>query len=211
MYSTVYIHGVDIEVLLLIGNTVPCWLVCCFQQAMSHFWKGCVKSNEESDLQCFITVINKGLNDVKCSKASNTLCTIHDPWVVILLLLFQLTFPPAFMFPLLDKLLLPQRWSRKTSLFGSSQETEWMLKTIHPTQATSYVQSSLSFTHFSSSIYFIQNKNFSSGGLMVMFLEGFFQFFSPRFVFEVQAPTCAGGHKYPNRCWISKDFEQMAR
>lgn len=129
MYSTVYIHGVDIEVLLLIGNTVPCWLVCCFQQAMSHFWKGCVKSNEESDLQCFITVINKGLNDVKCSKASNTLCTIHDPWVVILLLLFQLTFPPAFMFPLLDKLLLPQRWSRKTSLFGSSQETEWMLKT----------------------------------------------------------------------------------
>lgn len=40
------------------------------------------------------------------------------------ILRFQSTFPPVFMFPVLGKLLLPQRWSKKTSFFGSSRETD---------------------------------------------------------------------------------------
>lgn len=99
------------------------------QHAVSQLWKGCVKPSWRRkcygcDLQCFITVINTGLNDVKCSKASNTICIIHDPCVVILLLLSHLTFPPVIVLPVLGKLLLPQRWSRKTSFFGSSRETD---------------------------------------------------------------------------------------
>lgn len=98
------------------------------QHAVSQLWKGCVKPWRRKcygcDLQCFITVINTGLNDVKCSKASNTICIIHDPCVVIPLLLSHSTFPPVIVLPVLGKLLLPQRWSRKTSFFGSSRETD---------------------------------------------------------------------------------------
>ena len=66
------------------------------------------------NLQCFITAINTDINYVKCSKASNTLCIIHEHKVVTLVL-FHSTFPPVLMPPVLAKLLLPQRWSTKTS------------------------------------------------------------------------------------------------
>lgn len=97
------------------------------QHAMSQLWKGCVTCYR-CDLRCFITVINKGLNDVKCSKASNTLCVIHDLCVVILLL-FQSTFPAALMFPALRT--LPQRWRRKTFLWKQLRN-RWVLKNYPP-------------------------------------------------------------------------------
>lgn len=132
------------------------------------------------DLQCFITIINTGLNDVKCSKASNTLCIIHDPCVVILLLLFQSTFPPVIMFPVLGKLLLPQRWSRKTFFFASSRETDecWGLST-RPRRLHLPAFPYISHPPF---FFFIQNENCSSGAIIdAAFLEfGVFSTLSSR-------------------------------
>lgn len=179
---------------------------------MSQLWKGCVKTHWRKcygcDLQCFITIINTGLNDVKCSKASNTLCIIHDPCVVILLL-FQSTFPPVIMFPLLGKLLLPQRWSRKTSFFGGSRETDECKRlSTRPRRLLMFKALHLSdFPHiphpsFCYSKWKLQRLRNNRHVLRILLVF--------HFVFEVQAATCAWGHRYPNRCWISKDFEQMA-
>lgn len=87
-------------------------------------------------------IINTVLNDVKCSKASNNLCIIHDPCVTILLL-FQGTFPPVFFcflfFFCAGKVAVAAEMKQKNIFLWKQQRNRWMLKTVRQSQSSSRV------------------------------------------------------------------------
>lgn len=158
-------------------------------------------------------IINTVLNDVKCSKASNNLCIIHDPCVTILLL-FQGTFPPVFfcflVFFLCRESCCCRRDEAEKHLSLEAAEKQMNVKDRSPEPVVfSCLRLFIFFVipHIFFLFYFfyywkLQQRENNKYVLRILLVF--------HFVFEVQAATCASGYKYPDRCWISKDFEQMA-
>lgn len=104
----------------------------------------------------------------------HNLCIIYDPCVVMLPLLFQLTFPPVFMFPVLGKLLLPQRCSRK-HLSLEAVEKQMNVKD-YPAEPGDFLCLRLFiflffYTFLLLCYFFLENENCSSGGIINTFFE----------------------------------------
>lgn len=122
-------------------------------------------------------IINTVLNDVKCSKASNNLCIIHDPCVTILLL-FQGTFPPVFffffVFFLCRESCCCRRDEAEKHLSLEAAEKQMNVKDRSPEPVVfSCLRLFIFFVipHIFFKFFFFFTENCSSGRIINMFLE----------------------------------------